>query len=29
MVGVVETGFFFHLAHQAVIGGPHGVQWLP
>jgi ribose 5-phosphate isomerase A len=29
MVGVVETGFFFHLAHQAVIGGPHGVQVLP
>ncbi len=29
IVGVVETGFFFHLAHQAVIGGPHGVQMLP
>jgi ribose 5-phosphate isomerase A len=29
IVGVVETGFFFHLAHQAVIGGPHGVQLSP
>lgn len=29
IVGVVETGFFFHLAHQAVIGGPYGVQRLP
>jgi ribose 5-phosphate isomerase A len=29
IVGVVETGFFFHLAHQAVIGEPHGVQRLP
>jgi ribose 5-phosphate isomerase A len=29
MVGVVETGFFFHLAQQAVIGGPQGVQRFP
>ena len=29
IVGVVETGFFFHLAHQAVIGGPYGIQRLP
>ena len=28
IVGVVETGFFFHLANQAVIGGPEGVQML-
>jgi ribose 5-phosphate isomerase A len=29
IVGVVETGFFFHMASQAVLGGPQGVQILP
>jgi ribose 5-phosphate isomerase A len=29
IVGVVETGFFLHLAQQAIIGGPDGVTILP
>lgn len=29
IVGVVETGFFFHLATQVVLGTPTGVQLLP
>ncbi|MBO0778649.1 MAG: ribose-5-phosphate isomerase RpiA [Ktedonobacteraceae bacterium] len=29
IVGVVETGLFLHMASQALIGGPQGIQHLP
>ncbi|MBV9689423.1 MAG: ribose-5-phosphate isomerase RpiA [Ktedonobacteraceae bacterium] len=29
IVGVIETGFFLHLAQQVIIGGPDGVTILP
>lgn len=28
IVGVVETGFFLHLASEAIIGGPNGIKTL-
>ena len=29
IVGVIETGLFIHMAQQAIIGGPGGVEYLP
>ena len=29
IVGVVETGLFINIAHQAIIGGPGGLTYLP